>query len=486
MLVAFAAPACNLISTSQVETVNASVPPWKTWGVLGEQRLVVICTEFSDVTHSVNKQTIENRLNNMAKYFEDISFSKVDINITFFGDHWERLNNTMAYYGNGSYSEDNRSLQFIADSLKAWKGYVNFSNYDYVIIIHAGEDQSSNINETELLWRQSFFHYGHSEKRNFTVDGVRYSFWGVAYDSEFEEWGLIAHEMGHNLGLPNLYIVNETQPMDKLSLMASGDRNGLPEGTLPASIEGFGMFMLGWAQPQETSLNVTENFLVMIPLEYSSPSLLRINLTESTYYLVEIREKTGYDEDAVDSTKLVVWLIDENRPSGNGPAVVCSSGKLSEGQIYSDKPNEVFIKFISFNSTTHKAYVGLSSNMLFVDLDFPDSVQASSINGTIRIYDSNNNPAQNFDFNMFVDNSAFSQSTDEKGEANVNIGELNPGLHTIQVLSPQFLAGELETTIQVIAPEGAVPWNTIAVIAIAVMVIVIVIVILLILSTKRR
>jgi M6 family metalloprotease-like protein len=477
----FMTSTCILSKTEAA--ANPSQPPWKSWNVAGEQRLAVVFTEFSDVKHSVDSQTIEGRLENITKYFEDISFGKININATFVGDHWERLNNTMAYYGNGSYNQDNNGGQFITDSLRVWANYVNFSSYDIVLVVHSGEDQSSNTNQSELLWRHSFSEFGRDMKVNVVENGTKYSFWGLSYDSEFEQWGLVAHELGHDLGLPDLYIENETRFMDTLSLMASGDRNGFPHGTLPASLEGFSMFMLGWITPQEITVNSTKDLLIMTSLEHISPTLLCINLTESTYYLLEIREKIDYDEDTVSSTSLVVWLIDEDIPSLKGPAIVCSNGILSEGQTFSDAPNGVFIQFISFNSTTHKADVGLSSNMLIVDADFPNSTQLHTpINGTLRLYDTNNNPAQYFGFNISIDNKVFGLSTDDKGEVMVDLGELDLGIHTIRVLSSQFIAGELETSVDVVSPEVDIPWDIILV----VIFVILLILILLLYSSRNR
>jgi len=64
---------------------------------------------------------------------------------------------------------------------------VNFSDYEYLSIIHAGQDQSSNENVTQLLWRQNYGFLGRTSKRTVWVGSKNYSFWGLAYDSEFEE-----------------------------------------------------------------------------------------------------------------------------------------------------------------------------------------------------------------------------------------------------------------------------------------------------------
>jgi len=84
---------------NQASAGHEDPPPWRPWKVAGVQRLVVIGVDFSDVSHSVNASTIKTRLSNMADYFYNISFGSVVVNFTFFGDNWQRLNNTMEYYG---------------------------------------------------------------------------------------------------------------------------------------------------------------------------------------------------------------------------------------------------------------------------------------------------------------------------------------------------------------------------------------------------
>lgn len=454
----------SLRNFSQVTVAKASSPPpWTPWNVSGEQKLVAICTEFSDVIHTVDSQTIKNRLNNITKYFSDISFGRICLNITFYGDHWERLNNTMAYYGNGSYNQDNRGYQFIEDSVKAWDRYVNFSNYDHLLVIHAGEDQSSNENDTELLWRQGYYGFGHSGKVSVMGTFASYSFWGKSYDSEFEEWGLIAHEIGHDLGLPDLYFENETLSYYPLSLMAGGDRNGNPSGTIPSSLDGFSMYLLGLIIPEQICLNSTKDIFTMTARGLDSATLLKIPLTESQYYLLEIREKAGYDSAAVDSPSLVFWHVDEMRPSKNGTAVVGNNGIVTEGKIYSDTATSIYFKFISFNQTSHIAKVALSTEMFFVILDLPESVQVfSPTKGTIKVYDLNNNPVGDFNVNVSIGNKQIQVITNSNGEANLDLGTLEEGLNIIQVHSPHLLFGETQETIKVFFPWDYVILSVIA------------------------
>jgi len=212
----------------------------------------------------------------MATYFHNVSLGKISIDFTFFGDEWMKLNNMMGYYGQGSGKSDSHGWDFIVDSINVWERYANFSDYEYLTVIHAGKDQSSYPNQKELLWRQNYCNLGRSSTRTVWTSKGHYDFWGIAYDSEFEEWGLMAHEFAHGLGLPDLYVENASLGIDEFSLMARGDRNGVPEGSCPAPLDAFSMYMLGWLNPVPINLNSTKDIVEMNSSALGARSVFKI------------------------------------------------------------------------------------------------------------------------------------------------------------------------------------------------------------------
>ena len=452
----------NMFSTLENPQVYAkpeNPPPWHPWNVTGLQKLVVICVEFSDITHSADASTIQTRVGIMAEYFYNVSFGRISIDVMFFSDHWERLNNTMEYYGqDAGETHDEHGWQFLVDSVKAWDKFVDFYDYDSLLVIHAGEDQSSYPEMTELLWRQNYCNLGRTSKKTVQVNSEKYTFWGLAYDSEFEEWGLVAHEFGHSLGLPDLYVENESLNFDMLSLMARGDRNGIPEGTCPAPLDGFSMHLLNWLPPTTVTLNSTEDIVEMKPLGYSSATLLKIPLSESEYYLIEVREKSGNDKYTVSSTSAIVYMIDEKKGSKEGIATVLDGGVVPQGSKYSDAARSIFVSFVSFNSSTHLATVGLSTQLIFVDMDIPDSAECFfATKGKVQVFDSSNNPVEGIPLNISIGEKYRIQLlTDHNGKTDFQFefafNEL--GNRIVKISSPYMLAGETEKGILVIFPKA--------------------------------
>lgn len=451
----------NIFSTLENPSVYAklqSPTPWKPWNVAGLQKLVVVCVEFLDITHSTDASIIQSRLSIMSEYFCNVSFGRISVDVTFYSDHWEQLDNTMEYYGQDiDETYDANGWQFITDSVKAWDKFVDFSDYDSLLVIHAGEDQSSYPEMTELLWRQNYCNLGRTSKKTVRVNSEEYTFWGLAYDSEFEEWGLIAHEFGHSLGLPDLYVANKSLNFDRLSLMALGDRNGDPEGTCPAPLDGFSMHLLNWLNPTTITLNSTEDIVEMKPISYNSATLLKIPLSESEYYLVEVREKLGYDNYTVSFTSVIVYIINEMKESAEGIATALDGGIVTEGSIYSDTARNLFVSFISFNSSTHLATVGLSAKLFFVDIDVPDSVECfKPAVGKVQVFDIRNNPAPGIQLNISIgENHGIHLITDSEGRADFQFefGINEMGNRCVKIFSPYMLAGENEKEILVTFPR---------------------------------
>jgi M6 family metalloprotease-like protein len=366
----------------------------------------------------------------------------------------------MAYYGQGIGKNDQNGWQFIVDSVKAWESFINFSDYDYLTVIHAGEDQSSYPNETELLWRRDFGFLGHSRKTNVMTEQSSYGFWGLAYDSEFEEWGLMTHEFGHSLGLPDLYVENKSLGIDSLSLMARGDRNGNPEGTSPSSLDAFSMYLLGWLNPSPIILTSTKDIVEMNSSASSSPTIFKVLLWDSEYYLIEIREKSGIDNYTLSSTSLVAYIVNNMRESAGGIVDIPNGGVVVQGGFYSDISRSICASFVSYNSSTHIARVGLSTRLYFVRISLPDSIDYfSTITGKVRVFDGNNNPVQYAPLNVTVDeNISILRVTDENGEATFELNFNELGFHAIRVTSPSMLAGETEKMILV-----SFPWQLLAI-----------------------
>ena len=142
--------------------------------------------------------------------------------------------------------------------------------------------------------------------------------------------GPIIHEMGHDLGLPDLYDTdNSSYGIGTWSPMSLGAWNTLPgqfAGRKPAHHDAFSRAYLGWMTPTLVTSSQTE--LVLDPAEISGQALqfipnpneidweFRYHSGQGEYYLVENRQRIGYDA-GLPGCGLLIWHINESSPFSN-------------------------------------------------------------------------------------------------------------------------------------------------------------------------
>ena len=141
--------------------------------------------------------------------------------------------------------------------------------------------------------------------------------------TEIQSASTIAHEMGHILGLPDLYDRTEGRlPTQRSwvvgcwSLMAAGswgcgttaDGTGVPR---PPHYGPWEKMTLGWLSDLRTVGELQNEEFVLQPVRESG-SVLRIPLSSSEYLLAEYRDGTGFDQD-LPTGGVLIYHVDENR-----------------------------------------------------------------------------------------------------------------------------------------------------------------------------
>lgn len=139
------------------------------------------------------------------------------------------------------------------------------------------------------------------------------------------EIGTSCHELGHDLGLQDLYDTSGSPAHERdvgaLSLMATGNWGVTPEeyvngrpGSSPTHLDAYSKIRLGFYQAQNISASG------VYPVAHASDSgnynILRVNTDDpDVYYLIENRTFTGFDRgmycDLDAPSGVVYWRIDE-------------------------------------------------------------------------------------------------------------------------------------------------------------------------------
>lgn len=134
----------------------------------------------------------------------------------------------------------------------------------------------------------------------------------------------IAHEMGHVLGLPDLYDASGgSNPEQRVwvlgcwSLMAGGSWGcgsaaARPVADRPPHMGPWEKGQLGWLD-EELTIGPVRDVEFVLPPVSASGRVLRVPLSAREYLLVEYRTKTGFDQD-LPLPGVLVYHVDEDRP----------------------------------------------------------------------------------------------------------------------------------------------------------------------------
>ncbi len=131
--------------------------------------------------------------------------------------------------------------------------------------------------------------------------------------------GVVAHEMGHDIGLPDLYDIDgSSNGIGLWSIMAGGAwlDNGGFAGSLPSLPDAFSRIYSGWASPTVVSTGSTNHTVTPTSILQilNNPGGLDwiFGSAEGSgeYFLVESRVATGWDA-GLPACGALVWHIDE-------------------------------------------------------------------------------------------------------------------------------------------------------------------------------
>ena len=251
-------------------------------------------------------------------YYREVSYGKLTVDSIV--TPWVRLPQNEAYYGAATTSsKDANRPQLAADAVAAAEAAgFNFAQgdsdgdgwVDGLTIIHSGHGEELSGNPSDCIWS----HKG-SMSTIVTVDGVKMKQYhtepalrGAISSTSIIRIGVIAHEMGHFFGLPDLYdYSSQTNGLGNWCLMAGGSWNG-SYGNSPAHFSAWAKAMLGFLIPEPQYAASGKS----LPRVEDNPvvHLYRDGMSNDEYFLVENRAKYGFDNTAEIYPGLLVYHVD--------------------------------------------------------------------------------------------------------------------------------------------------------------------------------
>ncbi len=264
-------------------------------------KVIVILAEFSDAKHTVSSDEIKKRIFvEMNNYYKEVSYGGVSLTGDVIKD-WIVLSKPFSSYGNllafGGSDIWSRRRQLVSDVVRAADDQVDFSQYNRVIIV---------VPMVPLIcyaYRGSIL----------TNDGVIVS-WATV-QREDRPASVFAHEIGHTLGLRDLY---DRALAEKLGSSDAAAIYVGPWCLMSTAFRGsmhfcaYNKIVLGWIPPERIKVispGSTE-FVTVQPLGVKTQGIqvVKIPLNTQSYYLVEVRRKIGFDKVLPDEGMLITFV----------------------------------------------------------------------------------------------------------------------------------------------------------------------------------
>ena len=239
--------------------------------------------------------------------------------------NWITAPNNHSHYSYSNpdgYSHVRELVRYLVDELEDqgfdWSEFDNDGDgyVDALNVLHqgAGAEQGDHSN----IWSHKW-----------SLGGLSVNYDGVIIDSytmnpetqsgNIVAIGVLAHEFGHALGLPDLYDTDYTSTgSGAFSLMAGGTWGTTGNSPWhPSTMIGWCKNQLGWVEV----VNIDENQNnVEIEQSYSSNQIIRVNhpSVPEEYWLIENRQKIGSDT-LLPEPGLAIWHINDDIAQGWAP-----------------------------------------------------------------------------------------------------------------------------------------------------------------------
>lgn len=381
------------------EAADIDFQNWLRSSASASKNILCILVQFPDLASITDESyfdtlVYENQTGSVRHFYNEISFNQLDIVTVNLPSAlgWIDVPNNIAYYVNGAYgtgSYPNNCQKLVEDAVDAVDAYVNFGNYDndgddYVdglMVVHAGRGAELTASKDDIWSHKWAISPRLKDGKYVFTYAIMPEYWYSASDMTL---GVFCHELGHVFGLPDLYDTDYTSKgIARWSVMAGGSWNG-SLGNSPAHFDAWCLNELGFAALTNIT---TTSYGTSIPSVESSGRIFRLWTNGSAndeYFLVENREKTGYDS-ALPGAGLLIWHIDDG-VSGNDDEWYpghTGSGHYQVALVQADNLYELEKNLD--NGDSGDPFPGSTSNTSFTPLTTPNSNDYSGSSSLVSV-----------------------------------------------------------------------------------------------------
>ena len=381
----------------------------------GTANIPVILINFNNTTTTYTSSDFNNLLfgtgnYSMKDYYSEVSYGKFTVSAGPGGViEWYTAARDHDYYG----ENDTQGLDMFPGTLVreavivADNNGFNFAPYDndgdcyvdMVMIVHQGSGEESVSGLPADIWSHTWnlndaYYYWSSNGGEYTTDDacpqggyIKVNVYTVQPEklgSNIMTVGVFAHEFGHVLGLPDLYDTDSSsEGIGRWSLMAGGGWNYTTVyGDRPAHPDAWSKYYLGWVTPAEVSGTLINKYITQAVTAADVYRLGNGTPASGEYFLIENRQKTGFDA-GLPGAGLLIWHID-----GGWISSALNLNTVNDSECYPDGPscnayhygvalvqadNSYDMEKGNNDGDEGDPYPGTGNNTLFRDTSLPDS-----------------------------------------------------------------------------------------------------------------
>ncbi len=299
-------------------------------------RGLVILVNFADLAFETSKVEMDSMIagKNYTRDYYYLNKKKDTIQVTSSGSAWQyfydssygqydpqfdvvgpvTVSKKMSHYGqNGTWSNDANVDQMIKEACELIEDSVDFKEYDndgdgevdFVYVIYAGYGEADG-GGANTIWPHTW-QLDAAGTRCF-VDSMVVNLYACGNELEYESKahtgiGTFCHEFSHVLGLPDLYVTDygNHKTWGEWSVMDYGPYAN--NGNTPPAYSAYERFFMGWLTPElivDSAEMVLEELnsskMAFLISETDEHNLIGNDPNPTTFYLLENRQQTGWDE----------------------------------------------------------------------------------------------------------------------------------------------------------------------------------------------
>jgi len=336
----------------------------------------VLLGQYSDSSATLPAQDFQNLLfdNNptgtLTDYYDEVSYGQLHVTGTVYG--WFTVDNGQSYYASNNHGRNSNFPQngagFVRDLVAKADPTVDFSQFDNdgpdgvpnsgdddgfvdaVIAVFAGAGADWKPANDNLWPFQGSLGSNAYTTNDPSANGgmIKVNTFIVCPEeagsgsgnNQIRPIGVFAHEFGHVLGLPDQYDrtdaseppdYNDSEGLGEWCLMASGSWGGDGNHSeKPAHMCAWGKIQLGWLTPTILTQDRSGLTIPQVETNASAYLLWEDGYQWSRYFLLENRQKVGFDQ-YLNGSGLLIYHVDENRRWGR---IRWSSGPVNDDETH--------------------------------------------------------------------------------------------------------------------------------------------------------